>query len=218
MSTEERIWFADPYALVSPPGNLLKFFPLPGTPLAAQLNAAVRFAAYFAVILLLAGRSSRVLFIPIAVLVVTYLVYWSESNAGGEGYRSSTGLAADAQPLPMNSASGFKKPVKCTRPTRDNPFMNVLATEYGTRPKRGAACDIQDERVKGRVESLFEEAGPTGLVRDSDDIFHRRASSRQFVTNPATTIPNDQGAFANWLYGKPPTCKRGDRSACKYRT
>ena len=40
-------------------------------------------------------------------------------------------------------------------------------------------------------------------------------SSRQFYTNPSTTIPNDQEAFAKWLYYNPEkTCKEGNGLEC----
>jgi hypothetical protein len=31
---------------------------------------------------------------------------------------------------------------------------------------------------------------------------------------PSTTIPNDQTAFAKWLYLSPPTCKEGNGAQC----
>ena len=39
--------------------------------------------------------------------------------------------------------------------------------------------------------------------------FGRNISSRQFYTNPSTTIPNDQESFAKWCYGDMPSCKDG---------
>ena len=33
--------------------------------------------------------------------------------------------------------------------------------------------------------------------------------TRQFYTMPNTTIPNDQEAFSNWLYGTENVCKEG---------
>ena len=31
---------------------------------------------------------------------------------------------------------------------------------------------------------------------------------------PGNRVPNDQGNFAQWLYGTPPTCKEGNKIAC----
>jgi hypothetical protein len=87
--------------------------------------------------------------------------------------------------------------------------MNVMLNDYVANPRRPAACDIQDPSVVADAERLHDDAG-NGLPRNSDDIFHRSASSRQFVTNPITTIPNDQGTFAQWLYGQGPRTKRNN--------
>ena len=40
-------------------------------------------------------------------------------------------------------------------------------------------------------------------------------SMRQFHTTANTTIPNDQGGFAKFLYGNMPSCKGGDITACR---
>ena len=41
----------------------------------------------------------------------------------------------------------------------------------------------------------------------SDFIFD--TGTRQYYTMPNTLVPNDQGAFANWLYGTDSNCKSG---------
>ena len=35
-----------------------------------------------------------------------------------------------------------------------------------------------------------------------------------FIQIPGNRVPNDQGSFAQWLYGTPPTCKEGNQIAC----
>jgi hypothetical protein len=41
-------------------------------------------------------------------------------------------------------------------------------------------------------------------------------AERQFFTIPSTTIPNDQTAFAKWLYGSHETCKQNQKKCLKY--
>lgn len=217
----ESIWFKDPHAFVDQ-AYLGRFFPVKQMSLEEQLNAVLRFTIYFALVLLIAGRGSHILFLPIATAAGTYIMYMASSNGqeskiqGQEpltqqGVQQNEGYADEEQRQAVASQK------RCVAPTRDNPFMNVLTTDYITRPNRGEACDIQKPCVAARAEKMFDSAG-TGLVRDSDDVFHRNTSSRQFVTNPSTSIPNDQSSFASWLYGGEPTCKGNDRSGCKYRT
>ena len=39
-------------------------------------------------------------------------------------------------------------------------------------------------------------------------------SLRPFYSNPSTTIPNDQGSFADFCYGSMVSCKEGNPYAC----
>ena len=82
--------------------------------------------------------------------------------------------------------------------------MNVLMSDYIENPNREPACPL-DEEIKEKIEESFNFNLYKGL--NEDDLFNRNNSQRQFYTNPATTIPNDQTSFANWLYKTSPTCK-----------
>jgi hypothetical protein len=73
--------------------------------------------------------------------------------------------------------------------------------------------------VVERADALYAQ----NTYVDSDDIYGRRTgSSHQFYTTPSSAIPNDQNAFAMWLYRPSPkgrgTCKEGDRDGCAQRT
>ena len=52
------------------------------------------------------------------------------------------------------------------------------------------------------------------LFNSFDDHFEFEQSQRQFFSNPATTLPNDQGGFAEFCYGEMISCKEGNRYAC----
>jgi hypothetical protein len=92
----------------------------------------------------------------------------------------------------------------CRKPTKDNPFMNPPVTDFndGDVP---AACNADDEDIKEKIELNFNNE----LYRDIEDLFNVKNSQRQFYTVPVTAIPNDQQAFAEWLYKSPATCKEG---------
>jgi hypothetical protein len=71
--------------------------------------------------------------------------------------------------------------------------MNFNHTESTT---RAPACDPLDPEVDARVQELFND----NLYRDIDDVWGQKTRTRQFITNPSTSVPNDQEAFAEWLY------------------
>jgi hypothetical protein len=98
-----------------------------------------------------------------------------------------------------------------TKPTAKNPFMNVLIDEIKYNPTRPAAAAINDPQVEGSLDDVFR----VQFLSDPTDVFGKTQSQRQFVAMPSTTIPNDQGSFADWLYRIPGlTCKEGGRNAC----
>jgi len=98
-----------------------------------------------------------------------------------------------------------------TQPTSRNPFMNILINEMKYNPSRPEAESISDPVVKQTVDDYFR----VQWFSDPTDVFGKNQNQRQFVTQPSTTVPNDQGSFANWLYRIPgKTCKEGGREAC----
>lgn len=98
-----------------------------------------------------------------------------------------------------------------TRPTSRNPFMNILVDEMKYNPSRPEAESVSEPVVKQTFDDYFR----VQWFSDPTDVFGKNQNQRQFVTQPSTTVPNDQGSFANWLYRIPgKTCKEGGREAC----
>ncbi len=98
-----------------------------------------------------------------------------------------------------------------TPPTARNLFMNVLLDEIKYNPGRPQAAPVDNPMVKQTMDDYFR----VQWFSDPTDVFGKNQSQRQFVTQPSTTVPNDQGAFADWLYKIPgKTCKEGGREAC----
>ena len=105
---------------------------------------------------------------------------------------------------------GFASPTQ-TVPTARNPFMNVLIDEIKYNPTRPAAADISSPEVAETLDSFFRVQWSS----DPTDVFGRTQSQRQFIAQPSTSIPNDQGSYQDWLYRIPgKTCKEGGREAC----
>jgi hypothetical protein len=52
------------------------------------------------------------------------------------------------------------------------------------------------------------------LYRNTDDIFNKENSQREFYTMPVNSIINDQTKFAEWCYKTPPTCREGNGIQC----
>ena len=56
------------------------------------------------------------------------------------------------------------------------------------------------------------------LFKDLGDSFNFDQSMRSWYATPNTQVPNDQKAFAEYLYGDMPSCKEGDKFSCMQGT
>jgi hypothetical protein len=92
-----------------------------------------------------------------------------------------------------------------------NPLNNVLVSEIKYAPTRAAAPDITTRDSKIAMDDFFR----VQWYSDPTDVFGKSQSQREFITQPSTTIPNDQGSYQDWLYKIPgKTCKEGNAAAC----
>jgi hypothetical protein len=108
--------------------------------------------------------------------------------------------------------------------TKKNPFGNVLLTEIMDNPERKSAApsfhpDILEDitkKTKRAVQLLNPGIKNTNekLFGSMTDKFYLDQSNRVFFSTPNTRVANDQGAFADFLYGDMPSCRDGDSMAC----
>lgn len=166
--------------------RLVEFTPTADMNVDEKLNALTRFVVYFGVLLTVIFSSVSYLYIPLIGMVLIYLIH--------EHYPD----------LVQKGGSPF------VRPTPNNPFMNVLITDYVENPARGPADDVENPAVKKEIEQHYG----TGLYRDVDDIWDNRNSQRQYYSMPSSTIPNDRENFMNWCWKTPNTCKDGNLTRC----
>jgi hypothetical protein len=141
-----------------------------------------------------------------------YLTPLSGSGFGGgvEGFINGGSKPGSVQPSGVVEVDAFpySGPMlpDYTPPTARNLFMNVLLDEIKYNPGRPEAAPVNNPLVKQTLDDYFR----VQWFSDPTDVFGKNQSQRQFVTQPSTTVPNDQGAFADWLYKIPgKTCKEG---------
>ena len=188
----EKIWYNDIKNFINS-DNYLNFFPTLNMTTNEQLNSILRFSLYFSIIMLLFTNNYKYLYIVVIVGGMTYAmnVAYLENK-----YKESKDLDK------LNLVT-MKNKNLCTKPTKDNPFMNFTVNEYVDNPDKKAACDINNSAIKESIYNNFND----GLLRDVDDVFSKNASDRMYYTMPNTEVMNDQTGLANWLYKRGPTCK-----------
>jgi hypothetical protein len=161
--------------------------------LAEKLNAILRFAIYYSILMLAFKGSVKMVFVVLFVMAITFFVYHVDSNQRRDmtSAMNKEGLETDPQTRKV-----------CRAPTQENPFMNVMHTTTDDKTKNVPACDITRPTIEKRVERLFDDPAIYG-EHGGKDIFGRNIAERAFYTAPASTSPNDQQGFANWLYNDP---------------
>lgn len=186
--------------------RLVEFVPTYDMSQEEKLNAVTRLFVYTGVVLFAYTRQVWPLYIPILGMFFVVFLYRTSRKQRGEQTDS-----IDKDPTPaLKDENTIIRPPYCTPPTRNNPFMNILMNEWADNPTRPAACEYPG------VDQEIEDHFNYDLYKDIDDLYEKNNGQRQFFTMPYTTIPNDQGSFAKWLYSVPSTCKEDQENCIRY--
>jgi hypothetical protein len=118
------------------------------------------------------------------------------STASGRGGGSARG-----------SGQARSRGSSCQMSSPNNPFANVLLTDYADNPDRAPACDY--DVMKKEIRRNFNR----GLIRDAHDVFEKENSQRQYFSMPVTTTYPDTKSFAEYAYGTKVGCKENP-AAC----
>jgi hypothetical protein len=100
----------------------------------------------------------------------------------------------------------------CRKPNVDNPFTNIVFSDYLDSSNVAEPCNSGDKNVQQDMQNLYNST----IYRNLEDVFERQNSQRMFYTVPIRTIPNDQTNFANWLFKTSPTCKENTQNCTYY--
>lgn len=102
----------------------------------------------------------------------------------------------------------------CRKPTVDNPFTNIVFTDYLDSGNLAEPCNIDDDDVQNQMQNLYNSS----IYRNLEDVWERENSQRMFYTVPIQTVPNSQTDFANWLYKTGPSCKENTQYCSYYES
>ena len=198
-----KFWLTDINILYDR-NHILEIYPSSEFDIIRKLNAIFRFSVYYSLIVFLLNRNNtNVFYIPIVVGILTYVIFKKNKSVQVDGAL-------------LESINGNKDSVQnmggsCRIPTKDNPFMNPMLSDFGNNVEVKSSCTSFDNKgLQRKIDEYFED----GIFKEYSDIFKNKNSQRQFFTVPGGDIPNDQGSFAQWLYGSPPICKEGNQIDC----
>jgi hypothetical protein len=222
MASCPAFWLEQPRILVDQATEFFPFTEHDKRCTAAALNSFTRFGLYLGIVLAVVRLDVRWLLVGAVFAGFSALAWYYMSGrgsvregflgalfGGAEGFDGGYAEQVIANPTEQDIVTGAQVGGRYvpdvigeqgrTNPTAANPFMNVLISEISENPYRKPAADVQGVAVKAELDQYFD----TMFARDPGDVFNRTQSQRQWVTQPSTTIPNDQESFANWLYRAP---------------
>lgn len=218
----ENYWFQDLAGTIFNLDYAIKILPTGDMTYPEKINALVRLSIYIGLILALFYSNFLFLYIPIITMIATYLLYLFRVDTLDKT-RLSIAPNATLNQIPtdkmnnlkmknmiLNNGETFEDILnihRCVKPNNENPFMNPLLFDSRL---RDSACDA----IKPENQLKIEQEYNRHCIKDVSDIWNHNSGRRQFYTVASTTYPNDQGAFANWLYKTPPSCKEGNGYQC----
>lgn len=195
-------------------------YPLETMTYEQKINSIVRLVIIVSVLGYILTKSLRMLGIGFVTIIIIHCYVEMKNNNKSDLTLNMEGFSGNNLDYsnPQNTTtlkSILKKDFQ--EGTKKNPFSNVLLTDISDNPcKKSAPPSFNPEidsditsNIKKTVQSLNPDIKNTDkqLYGDAWENFNLDQSSRNFYSTPNTKVVNDQGAFANFLYGDMPSAK-----------
>lgn len=217
-------WSNDPNILLKQP-YIFEFFPTEIMTYEQKLNSISRLVILITLVSFVISRNYRLIIICIITLFSIFLLYYYQEL---ENKKKDSKKIQDIENFENPNIANIKKMAHPSdvfqKPNSENPFGNVLNTDIDFHPNKKPAPPAYNENINNEIleqaKLLVRESNPDQpdisdkLFKSLGDQFEFEQSLRPFYSNPSTTIPNDQGGFANFCYGNMISCKEGNIDAC----
>ena len=201
-------WFKD-ISILYDKNYLLEIIPKKEYDFSRKLNAVVRFSVYYSILLYIFKRDTNILCFPFITIVIT--VFLHKTNKDEKNDDAMKGLMSSKSHTSMEDIDMMIMDINkdvFREPDEDNPMMNQ--NYFDLYENKKAVPTYNNPGMKRKVEETLD----AGVYKDSNDLFNRRNSQRQWYTMPNTEAMNKQTEFAKWCYMTPPTCKEGNGLQC----
>lgn len=223
-------WINEPSILLNK-DYILQVWPSSKMSYEEKLNAISRLVIILTVLGFVLTMNKSILLIGVVTLVAIFAMYKMRKqkvtkdmlDGSKEGF---SGIDVKNQQETIINPDTLKSYLKSEfmPVNKKNPLGNVLLTEIMDNPTRKPAPPSFNTEVyedinvstKKMVQSLNPGIKNTNkqLYGDLGEQFEFDQSQWSFYSTPNTKIPNDQGAFADYLYGDMPSCRDGNAFAC----
>jgi hypothetical protein len=207
-------WFDNPNILLNP-NYVYEFFPNDTMTYEQKLNAITRVVIVLSILGFLLTQKIRILIIGAITIFAIFVLYHSQQKKKGttEGYENPVTEVLNEKQIKV-PADVFDEP------DAGNPFSNVLIPDYEYRVNKKPAPPSFNENINAKIlkeakqmvinQNSTQPDIADKLFKNLGDEFEFEQSMRQFVSQPGTTIPNDQDGFSQFCYGSMISGKEGN--------
>ena len=195
---------------------ITEFFPVDFMTYEQKLNAVSRTVIILTLVSFAYSRKIQLLGICALSLFLIFLMFYFHKQNSDKQVRfeddAKEGFGAGPDPKFFDI------------PSSGNPLSNVLLPDYEYNPVKKPAppsfTKPAGETILQNAKKMVQEANPDQpnisekLFASLGEELKFEQSMRPFYSTASTTIPNDQGAFADFCYGSMVSCKEGNMFAC----
>jgi hypothetical protein len=215
-----QFWTNDPTILFNKE-SILQIWPNQQMAFETKLNAISRLVIIMSILGFIFTRNFNLIIIGILTLAIIFTLYKLRKQSLVSSLIKKEGFSVNPsmQPSALSTSPMLKDPVTLESvlrsdfhpTTKKNPFGNVLLTDIGDNPERKAAApsfnpDVYDE-IDSSVKKQTQMLNP-GIINTNKQIYgdlyenyQLSNSMMRFYSTPNTRVTNDQGAYAEYLYG-----------------
>lgn len=190
-------------------------FPLKGMSLEEKFNSITKFILILTILGFIFSQNFQLIFIGILTIAIITAIYYrkkkiyiEEHTKPKENFSNNAEASIELKKL-LND--GYY-------PTnKKNPFGNVLLTEINSDPDRPSAAPAfnteVNDKINNSVKKQTQMLNPTidktnkQIYGDLYENYNLDNSMMRFYSTANTRVANDQGAYAQWLYGNMPSAK-----------
>ena len=215
------LWINEPTILFHK-DYILELWPFENLSHTQKVNAITRMIIILAIIGLIVTNSYFIVVVALlALLVILFLSKTKEETVNTnkcnvETFMNNTYVHPETKKVALKS--DFE------RGTKQNPFGNVLLTDINDNPEKKPAPPsfIKEvgQEIKHNIEEMILENNPHMKDKQVNlwDEFQGDRANHTFYSTANTRVDNDQGAYADFLYGNMPSSKESNVNGALMRT
>ncbi len=212
------VWLNDPRILLRK-DKIMEIWPSQDMTAEEKVNAVSRLVIILVIIGFLLTLKVNIFLLGAATLGIVYLLYYFQNRSVNKYREKFSNKLPGVYPLLTDPKMYNMNKNLFHKPTQSNPLMNVTLPEIYYDPKRKPAAPAfmpeVEKQINKSVKEFVTEPFDDPKIKDKlfadlgDELTFNR-SMLQYNAMPNTQVPNDQGAFQEYLYGNMISAKEGN--------